>query len=180
VPGQSNVVFGAEVASIGLVTLSVVLYNQMQPLPPVEGLTPLKRCLRALVSATAAVPLVIGGILLMFGFSGALYWAAAGVLISLAAGIWTAWILLIEIMRCANGLECGPEGFGPPSITANTKNASLDSLRVWRGIRLAMVAHEGGGVDITARLIGQLLSEVAPSRRLAISPWWKVRARIPR
>jgi hypothetical protein len=65
VPGQSNIVFGAEVAAIGLVTLSVTLYNQIQPLPPVEGLTPLKRYLRALVSATATLPLVIGGILLM-------------------------------------------------------------------------------------------------------------------
>jgi hypothetical protein len=31
-------------------------------------------------------------------FGSGLYWAAVGVLIALAAGVWNAWVLLIEIM----------------------------------------------------------------------------------
>jgi hypothetical protein len=99
IPGQPMEMFGAEVLAIGLVTLLVTMYNQLRSMPPIEALTPLKKCLRALVSAAATLPLLIGGMLLMLGFTGGLYWAAAGVLISLASGVWSAWILLIEIMR---------------------------------------------------------------------------------
>jgi hypothetical protein len=98
-PGQPLAMFGVEVLAIGLVTLLVAVYNQLRSMPPVEGLTKPKVYLRALVSAAVTLPLVIGGVLLMLGLSGGLYWAAVGVLISLAAGVWSAWILLIEIMR---------------------------------------------------------------------------------
>jgi hypothetical protein len=99
IPGQPIAMFGAEVLAIGLVTLVVTLCNQLRSMPPIEGLTPLKKCLHALVSAAATLPILIGGMLLMLGSTGGLYWAAVGVLISLAAGVWSAWILLIEIMR---------------------------------------------------------------------------------
>jgi len=98
-PGQAIAVFGAEILAIGVATLSISLYNQLQSLPSVESLTPPKKLVRAIVTVATTFPVVIGGIMLMFGFDSGLYWAAAGLLISLAAGIWNAWILLIEIMR---------------------------------------------------------------------------------
>ena len=98
-PGQGMVTFGTEVSAIGLVTLLVGLYNQLQSLASIEGMTPQKKLLRALVMAAATFPFVIGGTMLLFGFNGGLYWAAIGLLISLVVGVWNAWILLIEIMR---------------------------------------------------------------------------------
>jgi hypothetical protein len=43
VPGQPLAMFGAEVLVIGLVTLLVMLYNQLRPMPPIEGLSPAKK-----------------------------------------------------------------------------------------------------------------------------------------
>jgi hypothetical protein len=67
-------------------------------LPSIEGLTS-QNLLRAIVNAATTFPFVIGGMMLLFGFNDGLYWSAVGLLISLAAGVWNAWILLIEIMR---------------------------------------------------------------------------------
>jgi hypothetical protein len=98
-PGQTTVAFGVEILAIGLVTLLIGLYNQVQSLPSIEGLTPQKKLLRAVVTAATTFPFIIGGFMLILGFSDGLYWAGIGLLISLAAGVWNAWILLIEIMR---------------------------------------------------------------------------------
>jgi len=54
----------------------VGFYNQLQPLPSIEGLTPQKKLLRAIVTAATTLPFVIGGMMLLFGFNGGLYWAA--------------------------------------------------------------------------------------------------------
>jgi hypothetical protein len=99
VPGQPIALFGAEVLAIGLVILAVALRNQLPPTQPIEGVTQLKILLRALVCACVVLPLVIGGILLLLGWNAGLYLAGIGVLIALAAGVWNAWVLLIEIMR---------------------------------------------------------------------------------
>ncbi len=99
IPGQPMRVFGAEVVVIGLVMMAVTIYNQMRSIPQAEGLTLFKKNMRAVVSAAATIPPVVAGILLMIGFESGLYWLAAGILISLAAGVWSAWVLLIEILR---------------------------------------------------------------------------------
>jgi hypothetical protein len=100
-PGLSMYIFGAAVLVFGLVILMVTLNRQLKVrvAGPVEGLTPFKKYLHAAVSTAVTLPLIVGGALLLLGFSGGFYWAAAGVLISLAAGVWSAWILLIEIVR---------------------------------------------------------------------------------
>jgi len=98
-PRLSVKIFGAAVLVFGLVILAVALYNQLRYSAPVEGLTPFKKYLRAAVSAAVTLPLIVGGVLLLLGFSGGFYLAAVGVLISLAAGVWSAWVLLIEIVR---------------------------------------------------------------------------------
>jgi len=99
VPGQPVAIFGAEMLVIGLLILVVALHNQLPPTQLVEGVTKLKILLRALVCAFVALPLIIGGILLLLGWNVGLYLAGIGVLIALTAGVWNAWVLLIEIMR---------------------------------------------------------------------------------
>ena len=99
IPGQSVALFGAEALAAGAVYLAVMIYNQLQSAAPVEGLTMLKKFLRVLVNAAVVAPLVIGGYLLLLGSNDGLHWVAIGILISLAAGVWNAWVLLVEIMR---------------------------------------------------------------------------------
>jgi hypothetical protein len=99
IPGQPIRLFGAEVLAIGLVMVTVYLHGQVQSMPPIEGLARWKRPVRALVSAAATVPVIVGGILLVLGLDSGLYWTAVGVMVSLATGVWSAWILLIEIVR---------------------------------------------------------------------------------
>jgi hypothetical protein len=52
-----------------------------------------------IVSAAVSLPLIAGGILLMAGSGAGVYWIAAGVILSLVAGIYGAWVLLVEILR---------------------------------------------------------------------------------
>jgi hypothetical protein len=54
---------------------------------------------RTAVILAASAPFLIAGVLLFWGSSAGLYWAAAGVIVSLVAGVWNTWILLVEILR---------------------------------------------------------------------------------
>ena len=99
VPGQPVAAFGAETLVIGLVALAVALQNLWRSRIPVEGVTRGKIFLRAFVNALVVLPLVIGGALLLFGSMVGVYPVAVGILASLAAGVWGAWVLLVEILR---------------------------------------------------------------------------------
>lgn len=50
------------------------------------------------VGAAAALALA-GGALLWAGAEAGLYWIAAGVLMTLVAGVMNTWVLLVEILR---------------------------------------------------------------------------------
>jgi hypothetical protein len=98
-PGQPVAAFGAETLVIGLVAVAVALQNLWRSRIPVEGVTRGKIFLRAFVNALVVLPLVIGGALLLSGSMAGVYLIAVGILASLAAGVWGAWVLLVEIMR---------------------------------------------------------------------------------
>ncbi|HEY1426223.1 MAG TPA: hypothetical protein VGF50_06080 [Caulobacteraceae bacterium] len=55
--------------------------------------------LRALLSGLGGAPVVVAAVLLAEGSPTGLYWAAAGVIFSVVAGIVGAWALLVEILR---------------------------------------------------------------------------------
>jgi hypothetical protein len=98
-PGQPAAAFGAETLVIGLVALAVALQNLWRSRIPVAGVTRGKIFLRAFVNAVVVLPLVIGGALLLSGSMAGVYLIAVGILASLAAGVWGAWVLLVEILR---------------------------------------------------------------------------------
>lgn len=54
---------------------------------------------RALMTGLGGGPMLVGAMLLLEGSSAGLYWAAAGVITSLVAGVVGAWVLLVEILR---------------------------------------------------------------------------------
>ncbi|MDR3420549.1 MAG: hypothetical protein P4L80_04785 [Xanthobacteraceae bacterium] len=53
---------------------------------------------RHLIVLCAGVPVLVGGCLLVAGATGGIYWVATGVMATLAATVWNAWVLLVEIL----------------------------------------------------------------------------------
>jgi uncharacterized membrane protein YesL len=99
VPDQPAVIFGIETLVIGLVTFLVPLAMQLRSFTTASGIPRARQYFRVALSAGASLPIVVAGLLLMLGSSAGLYWIAAGVILSLIVGIFSAWVLLIEIMR---------------------------------------------------------------------------------
>jgi len=99
VPNQPAMLVGAEMAAVGLVTLAAPLVNQVRLWNLDAGVPPALRFVRTAVILAASAPFLIAGVLLFWGSSAGLYWAAAGVIVSLVAGVWNTWILLVEILR---------------------------------------------------------------------------------
>jgi hypothetical protein len=54
---------------------------------------------RAILAQIANVPFLIAGIALLLNAPGALYWLVPGFVFSFVAGILSAWVLLVEILR---------------------------------------------------------------------------------
>ena len=52
-----------------------------------------------LLTQSAVVPFVAGGISMLAGRGGGLYWLLAGTVFSFLASLFDAWVLLIEIQR---------------------------------------------------------------------------------
>ncbi len=99
VPGQPALALGIEVCGVGLIGLAAPVNNQLGFRPSVQGVTTAMRISRVAVGVAATVPFVVAGAALILNRDGALYWIAAGMIVSLVAGVWNAWILMVEILR---------------------------------------------------------------------------------
>ena len=97
VPEQSFVAFGGEVAATGAVVWAATVKTQVRAYQNVEA----RQWLFGRVVATqvATLPFLAGGAMLLAGREAGLYWVVAGVLLSFACSIQSAWVLLVEIMR---------------------------------------------------------------------------------
>jgi modulator of FtsH protease len=96
---QTAARFGAEVLAVGILMFVGPLIIQLRARKFSTELSTTRRSLRMIVSAAVSLPLIAGGILLMAGSGAGVYWIAAGVILSLVAGIYGAWVLLVEILR---------------------------------------------------------------------------------
>jgi hypothetical protein len=99
VPGQPSAWLGAEMSAIGGVTLIAPLVTQLRAWGSNKNVSLALRLLRLAVSLAASAPFIAAGLIVAGGSPGGFYWAAAGVIISLVAGVWNTWILLVEILR---------------------------------------------------------------------------------
>lgn len=99
VPNQPPGLLGTEFSLIGLVTFIAPATNQIRLWNLTQGVTSAKKYVRFAITSIASLPFVVAGACLICGVAGALYWVALGVIISLVAGVWNSWILLIEILR---------------------------------------------------------------------------------
>jgi hypothetical protein len=98
-PGQPLKLFGGEILGTGLLMTASPILIQVRQLSVIKT-QPLTWWLwRHLIGLCAGVPVLIGGLYLLAGANGGVYWVAAGVMVTLAATVWNAWVLLIEILR---------------------------------------------------------------------------------
>jgi len=98
-PGQPARPFGFETAGLGVLMIVAPIIIQARQVA-VMRTQPLTWWLwRHLIDLCGGVPVLIGGCYLIAGDDNGLYWIAAGVLVTLAASVWNAWVLLVEILR---------------------------------------------------------------------------------
>ena len=98
-PGQPLKVLGGEILAAGLLMTGAPLVIQARQLPVMKTQPLTWWFWRSLVGVCAGLPVLIGGGALISGASGGLYWLGAGVLVTFAATVWNAWVLLVEILR---------------------------------------------------------------------------------
>jgi hypothetical protein len=97
VPAQSTLAYAAEIGGAGLVIWTIQTIALIRTWKDAHPRA--KSTTRILTNQLPPLPFVIGGILLASGHPTAIYWTAPGTLLSFAAGIFGAWVLLIEIQR---------------------------------------------------------------------------------
>lgn len=99
VPGQSAKLLGAEVFLIGFVSWMAQVIGQIRYMfnragHPLTWLT-----WRALGTQIATLPFCISGVEIFIGSPGALSWLVLGFIASFIAALFSAWVLLVEILR---------------------------------------------------------------------------------
>jgi hypothetical protein len=99
IPRQPERILAMEVLFIGIVLWIAQVFGLVGYLRLRAGHPLWWFLLRAVLSQFAAVPFLVAGISLLMGAQGALYWLAPGFVFSFLAGIVSAWVLLVEILR---------------------------------------------------------------------------------
>jgi modulator of FtsH protease len=51
------------------------------------------------IEVLGSVPLAIGGLTLLIGSGGGLYWVLAGIVCAIVGAVLNAWVLMVEILR---------------------------------------------------------------------------------
>jgi hypothetical protein len=97
VPRQSATAYGVEIGATGLLmwsihTVSLIRSRKLDR--QYVGFV-----VRFAVNQLPPLPFVVSGVLLIAGRSTGVYWIVPGVLLSFAAGVFGAWVLLVEIQR---------------------------------------------------------------------------------
>jgi hypothetical protein len=99
VPRQPHTVLALEILAIGIASWVVqvagqIRYWRSRTGHPMSWLIP-----RVIMSQFATVPFCVAGVLLLFGNPDGLYWLVPGFIFSFVAGVFSAWVLLVEILR---------------------------------------------------------------------------------
>ncbi len=97
VPAQSTLAYAAEIGGTGLAIWAAQTFALARTWKDAHPRA--KSTARILNNQLPPLPFVIVGILLAAGHPTAMYWVVPGTLLSFAAGIFGAWVLLIEIQR---------------------------------------------------------------------------------
>ena len=102
VPAQPRWVFGSEVLVVGLVAWSILtgiwIRTLQAPIPNQPRFVPV---ISVVLTQAATLPMVVAGVSLLLEAGGGLYWLVPGVSFSLVVAVVNAWVLLVEVVRCA-------------------------------------------------------------------------------
>ncbi len=99
IPRQSPVALGIEFLALGFTLWLAQTVLQVRYLTSKTGHPRMWGVTRIVQTQFANVPFCVAGILLLRGSPAGLYWLAAGLVFSLIAGVASAWVLLVEILR---------------------------------------------------------------------------------
>ncbi len=95
IPGQPAVMYGMELAATGVIAWVV----HTLALVRTRGAPRYKFAVRVFMNQIPSLPFIVAGVLLMAGHAKGVYWVVPGTLLSLVAGVYESWVLLIEIQR---------------------------------------------------------------------------------
>jgi hypothetical protein len=98
-PGQPTWLLGLELLLVTLFAWGIVLFIHSHALRVVPSQFRRPLMIRVLVGQAAVLPFLVAGITLVLHAGGGLYWLLPGVILASAAGVYNAWVLLVEIVR---------------------------------------------------------------------------------
>jgi hypothetical protein len=99
IPRQPERIFAIEVLVIAVVSWGVQVMVQVRYLLARTGQPWAWFVNRAVMGQFATLPFGVAGITLLLGVPGAMYWLVPGFIFSFVAGVVSAWVLLVEILR---------------------------------------------------------------------------------
>ncbi len=99
VPRQSFAALAAEILVISVVSWVIQTIAQTRYARAREGHPRLWLLSRTVMSQISTAPFWVAGILLALRNGGGLYWLVPGIAFSFVAGVTSAWVLLVEILR---------------------------------------------------------------------------------
>ncbi len=96
-PGQGNNALGIEIAASGAVVAAQAVWVTLGKETPHEAISwKIEHLATLLLPSTA---LMVGGVSLIAGAGGGLYWVLAAILLAFVSASINAWVLLVEIKR---------------------------------------------------------------------------------
>jgi hypothetical protein len=99
IPAIGRVWLGWELALLGSLIWATATWAQSRASHRHPSVGVGARVFFSALTQISILPFLVGGISLIVGRGGGLYWLAAGVIFSLFAALLEAWVLLIEIQR---------------------------------------------------------------------------------
>jgi hypothetical protein len=99
IPQQPAVALGTEILVLGAGLWIIQTMLQIQYSLAKTGHPRYWVIVRVVWTQFACIPFLVAGVLLLRGSSAGFYWLAPGFVFSLMAGVSSAWVLLVEILR---------------------------------------------------------------------------------
>jgi modulator of FtsH protease len=97
-PGQSRTVLGAEILALGAAMAGMLLTIRTR-LRRAAGEPLTWTVVPVAIILAATIPVIVAGTTLLAGAGGGLYWLLPALVFGFAGAVFSAWILLIEILR---------------------------------------------------------------------------------
>ena len=99
VPAQPVRCLGGELLFLGALVWVASTWSQHASVHKNKYVTTRGRVMQGILTQLSAVPFILAGASILAGFGGGLYWLVPATIFSFIAGLFDAWVLLIEFQR---------------------------------------------------------------------------------